>query len=82
MSMKYPMTPEGIEPASFRFVAQHLNHCATAVPKLQLVDVQNVRKRIKRGGKTRQYGKFWLGILTEAPLMREGNTKQFYRIQF
>ena len=22
----------GIEPATFRFVAQHLNHCATAVP--------------------------------------------------
>ena len=25
-------TPSGIEPATFRFVAQHLNHCATAVP--------------------------------------------------
>ena len=25
------MTPSGIEPATFRFVAQHLNHCATAV---------------------------------------------------
>ena len=25
------MTPGGIEPATFRFVA-HLNHCATAVP--------------------------------------------------
>ena len=22
------MTPAGIEPATFRFVAQHLNHCA------------------------------------------------------
>jgi len=29
---KAPMTPCGIEPATFRFVAQHLNHCATAVP--------------------------------------------------
>jgi len=29
---KIPMTPAGIEPASLRFVAQHLNHCATAVP--------------------------------------------------
>ena len=28
------MTPSGIEPATFRFVAQHLNHCATAVPML------------------------------------------------
>ena len=26
------MTPSGIKPATFRFVAQHLNHCATAVP--------------------------------------------------
>jgi len=25
------MTPAGIEPATFRFVAQRLNHCATAV---------------------------------------------------
>jgi len=30
--MKDPLTPAGIEPAAFRFVAQHLNHCATAVP--------------------------------------------------
>ena len=27
------MTPAGIESATFRFVAQHLNHCATAVPR-------------------------------------------------
>ena len=32
MSMKNPLTPAGIEPATFRFVAQHLNHCATEVP--------------------------------------------------
>jgi len=24
------MTPSGIEPATIRFVAQHLKHCATA----------------------------------------------------
>ena len=29
-----PPTPAGIEPATFRFVAQHLDHCATAVPQL------------------------------------------------
>jgi hypothetical protein len=26
------MTPSGIDPATFRFVAQSLNHCATACP--------------------------------------------------
>jgi len=29
--MKNPMTPAGIEPETYRFVAQHLNHSATAV---------------------------------------------------
>jgi len=29
---KIPVTPYGIEPATFRFIAQHLNHCATVVP--------------------------------------------------
>jgi hypothetical protein len=32
---KIPMTPSGIKPATFRFVAQYLNHCATAVPLYQ-----------------------------------------------
>jgi len=32
MSMKNPLTTAGIEPATFRFVTQRLNHCATAVP--------------------------------------------------
>ena len=32
--MKNQLTPAGIEPATFRFVAQHLNHCAAAVPVL------------------------------------------------
>jgi hypothetical protein len=30
---KIPIKPSGIEPATFRFVAQNLNHCATAVPR-------------------------------------------------
>jgi hypothetical protein len=32
---KIPMTPSGIEPVTFWFVAQHLNHCATAVPQVE-----------------------------------------------
>jgi len=29
------VTPAGIEPATFQFVAQHLNHCAAAVPTFE-----------------------------------------------
>ena len=29
---KNPLTPGGIKPATFRFVAQQLNHCTTAIP--------------------------------------------------
>ena len=29
---KNPLTPAGIEPVTFRFVAQHINRCATAGP--------------------------------------------------
>ena len=37
--MKNPLTPAGIEPATFRFVAQHLNHWATAVPTWYLSQI-------------------------------------------
>ena len=37
--MKKPLTAAGTEPTTFRFVAQHLNDCATAVPTFQLRSV-------------------------------------------
>ena len=33
MSMENPLTPSAIEPATVPFIAQHVNHSATAVPK-------------------------------------------------
>ena len=38
---KNPVTPAGFEPAIFRFVAQHLNHCATAVPLTEFLFAGN-----------------------------------------
>ena len=39
--MKNTLTPAGIEPATLRFVAQHLKHCATAVPKADINAVKS-----------------------------------------
>jgi hypothetical protein len=41
MTMKNPLAPVGIEPATFRFVAQRLNHCATAVPVIVCMQNKN-----------------------------------------
>jgi len=35
--MKNSMKQAGIEPATFRFVAQHLNHCAKIVVKFMII---------------------------------------------
>jgi len=51
-----PLTPAGIKQATFRFVAQHLNHCATAVPSTWL----------KQGKKFPLYcGGVWLKYLQD-----------------
>ena len=38
------MTSSGIEPATFRFVAQHLNHSATSVPHMNMRVLYGSRK--------------------------------------
>ena len=43
--MKNPLTPAGIEPATYRIVAQHLNHWATAVPISKRRSVNSSRRR-------------------------------------
>ena len=42
---KIPMTPAGIELSTFRFVAQHLNHCATGVPTSTWGDLTFLKPR-------------------------------------
>jgi hypothetical protein len=39
---KIPMKPSGIEPATLRFVAQDLNHCASAVPSHKYIKLYYV----------------------------------------
>jgi len=49
MSMKNPLTPAGIEPTTFRFVAQHLTHCATAVPEMRSTHKKISLKNLEAG---------------------------------
>ena len=49
------MTPAGIEPATFRFVAQHLNHCATTVPDVCVLLVNNLQQADMTGVKCMEY---------------------------
>jgi len=43
------LIPAGIEPATFQFVAQHLNHCATTVPNLFEYIFLNPSRKLKFG---------------------------------
>jgi len=46
---RIPLTSTGIEPKTFRFVVQHLNHCATAVPIYYIIqfDIHNGMDSLK-----------------------------------
>ena len=69
--MKNPLTQAEIEPATFRFVAQHLNHCATAVPLASTHSFSNVTpdqlprkiRTIFPPHKNETFPSLWLGLL-------------------
>jgi len=51
MSIKNPLTPAGIEPATFRFVAQHLNRRLTYICRaLSPLNSQTATKVARGGG--------------------------------
>jgi len=56
------MTPSGIEPATFRFVAQHLNHCATTVPDVLVGNRKFFSKETRYGlhACNKYYVLFWV----------------------
>jgi len=70
--MKNPLTPAGIEPATFRFVAQHLNHCATAV----LVHHLNTQVFMKRFSCIYVEQSSRWGDVLDAKVMHEKHTIQ------
>jgi len=61
---KIPMTPAGIKPATFRFVVQHLDHCATAVPAYYVAKAIGLQKS-EQG----QRPEFWLNNCTSNTTM-------------
>ena len=58
MSMKNPLTLAGIKPATFRFVAQRLNHCATADVDTRAVPVDNVVCAVNAHCNARRVGEY------------------------
>ena len=69
--MKYPLTA-GIEPATFRIVAQHLNHCTTAVPTGWAVRTFKIRNWVTLW--TVQSVASWWWLSSDMQLLPELNT--------
>ena len=79
------MTPAGIEPATVRYVAQHLNYCATAVPLYIKVKCKSVPLQAwsgPEGSRKLRFPDFTTTAqdggkvvsLTHRPLLSPGNT--------
>jgi len=57
--MRNPLTPAGIEPATFRFVAQHLNHCASTVPLPVKSAIAKMIKKFRKTGSLLDKNRNW-----------------------
>ena len=69
--MKNPLTPAGIEPATFRFVAQHLNHCATAVPNAAVIS--RILREHTESSRSQHHGEQWLPFVPTTRPMNLGS---------
>jgi hypothetical protein len=74
---KNPMTPSGIDPSTLRFVAQCLNHCATACPtEIQYRYIYIYWKRVFINEAARTCRKFnsdfsvWVALVKQMVLTR------------
>ena len=63
--MKNPLTLAGIEPATFWFVSQHLNHCATVVPHI-LSSVPNPHANLMEWKEVAQNRDSWKKVVEQA----------------
>jgi hypothetical protein len=57
---KNPVTPSGIEHATFRFVAQCLNHNATACPHINMYIIETGWKGVNRMAVVNTIIKVWV----------------------
>ena len=72
-----PLTLAGIEPAIFRFVAQYLNDCATAVPSYNIVYIKMTYNTIQHN--TGLFDMIF-GVLTTAISFSRCNPKWFLSV--
>jgi len=75
------MTPAEIEPATFRFVAQHLNHCATAVTKKFGIFCKKAKNNYNcLCAKDKRI--WWWGNESTATSILNSETKRTYAVSF